>query len=125
MIDLNKPVQTVYGKRVRILSTEGPNKHYPIVGYAEGSTALMTWTTDGKYTIYHTDDANNLVNVEEAKEFYLVVKRAGVLEGQKVSFNADEAECYRRDVGVGHQRLKLTFRGGKLVASEILQPEES
>lgn len=48
-IDFNKPVVTKKGKLVSILTTDGPDKEFPIVGNIEGSTTLRCWDADGVF----------------------------------------------------------------------------
>lgn len=46
-IDFNKPVQTKDGKYVTILTSDGPDASFPVVGYVEGRKAVLTWDMDG------------------------------------------------------------------------------
>jgi len=50
-IDFSKPVETGNGEDVVILSTDGPNEEYPVVGYVEGELAITTWTKEGVHAV--------------------------------------------------------------------------
>ena len=47
MIDVKKPIITRKGKPVTILTTTGPDKHFPIVGHLVGSSTMRSWNEDG------------------------------------------------------------------------------
>ena len=47
MIDVTKPLVTRKGKAVVVLTTEGPDKDFPIVGHLVGSSTMRLWNTDG------------------------------------------------------------------------------
>ena len=63
MIDYTKPVQTVSGEPVEIITTKGRGK-YPIVGYIASSWDLRTWTKYGTGVIGNLG-ATDLINVPE------------------------------------------------------------
>jgi len=54
------------GREVRIYTTKGQNKIYPVVGeyYLDPTWRLGKWTIDGEYVAGETDN-NDLVNVPQ------------------------------------------------------------
>lgn len=47
MIDVSKPLVTKKGKAVVVLTTEGPDKDFPIVGHLVGSSTMRMWSREG------------------------------------------------------------------------------
>lgn len=58
MIDYTKPVQTVSGEPVEIVTTTGRGK-YPVIGYIDDSTQIRMWHANGA----SSSGCNDLVNV--------------------------------------------------------------
>lgn len=48
VIDPKLPVFTRDGRPVQIITTDGRNKDYPVVGYTGGNQNLTHWTADGR-----------------------------------------------------------------------------
>ncbi len=48
MIDLSKKWQTEFGHSVILLSGDGPDREYPIVGYLVGETRLLCFSREGE-----------------------------------------------------------------------------
>ncbi|MCK9530393.1 MAG: hypothetical protein M0R77_07505 [Gammaproteobacteria bacterium] len=48
MIDFNKPVQTIKGKPVIVITTNGPDQNFPIVGHIKNSEVIRSWNLYGK-----------------------------------------------------------------------------
>ena len=46
-LDFSKPLEVEGGSSVRIISTTGPDKDYPIIGCIEGDTHILTWDKHG------------------------------------------------------------------------------
>ena len=65
MIDLNKPLETRDGKKVRMLCTDAKGK-YPVVGliHYPNEDRARTWTKEGKFS-FNGERKNDLVNVSE------------------------------------------------------------
>lgn len=51
-IDMNKTYKTLDGRNVRLLCTDGPHHHYPVIGIIEGSPDTTCWTSTGNYYTY-------------------------------------------------------------------------
>ncbi len=68
-LDLNKPVMTRDGRKVRILCTDKAGGSYPIVGLVTnfGSEDAYSWTSDGRF-LGETDERTDLVNVPPPKK---------------------------------------------------------
>lgn len=49
MIDVSKPLVTRKGKAVVVLTTEGPDKDFPIVGHLVGSSTMRLWSQEGAF----------------------------------------------------------------------------
>ena len=61
-IDFTKPVETVTGIPVQIISTSG-REPYPVIGYVgERSLATQEWTAGGLYNARESESEYNLRN---------------------------------------------------------------
>lgn len=49
MIDTTKPIVTKKVKPVVVLTTEGPDKDFPIVGHLVGSSTMRMWSREGAF----------------------------------------------------------------------------
>ena len=76
VLDLNKPVQTRDGRKVRVLATDRKGAaYYPVLGLltqADGEETVESWTLVGEFYSGDTDEAD-LVNVPEKIVGYLNV----------------------------------------------------
>ena len=75
VLDLNKPVQTRDGRKVRVLATDRKGAHYPVLGLltqADDEETVESWTLAGEFYSGDTDEAD-LVNVPEKIVGYLNV----------------------------------------------------
>lgn len=63
-IDWTKPVQTRDGRKVRVLCTDGPEKH-PVIGIVEGCGYPNSWAIDGTYCWDNPDHSLTVVQVPE------------------------------------------------------------
>lgn len=69
-IDFTKPVQTVDGRKVRILCTDRVDNLYPIVGLVidRGIESTHCWTRTGRDTFGEHDSPWDLINVPPRKK---------------------------------------------------------
>ncbi len=75
-IDFTKPVQTIDGQPVEIITTKGRDKKYPVIGYIGNSSTFHGFTLHGEY-IEDEENKLNLMNVPEKKTMYLNVYESG------------------------------------------------
>lgn len=54
MIDTSKPIRTIKGKPITIISTIGPGD-YPLVGFVNGTTELFTWSKEGRSNFFREE----------------------------------------------------------------------
>ena len=91
MIDFTKPVETVSGEPVEIITTKGRGE-YPIVGYLGLSDIIQTWTKDGLYDA-NPVDPRNLRNVKTKHKGFVNIYRAnGNVATGLLYDTADEAK---------------------------------
>ena len=101
-IDFDKPVQTRDGREVRIYTTEGKTKHYPVIGElcSDGNWHVRTWTSGGTDIRWSSstvvglkDEGGDLINVPEKHtvwiNFYRGAASLSIHHADKAS--ADEA----------------------------------
>jgi hypothetical protein len=114
-IDLNKPVQTRDGRKVRIVATDVKGV-YPIIALVEADDCedVNTYTADGYYFSggdEETDD--DLVNVVERVERYFEVFPA--MHGYA---SKEEALAFGSGPQYRAGLVKITFEDGKVVSAE-------
>lgn len=64
LMDFARPVQTIYGAKVRILCTDGPLQSHPVVGFVE-EYMVRFWNSEG----YCNQSSNyNLIYVPPPKK---------------------------------------------------------
>lgn len=112
-IDFTKPVQTLDGRMVRILCTDGQDPAYPIVGFIEGDLNPSDWTVAGTFNSSrpYVAERHDLINAPER------VEKWGALRGPnddiKVYVNAGTARIATLDhTGI----LRITYEDGKPVS---------
>ena len=65
MLDLNRPLQTLRGKKVKLLAVV-PELKFCIIGLIEGSDEVDTWTENGSFQADEIDRSTfNLCNPDE------------------------------------------------------------
>jgi hypothetical protein len=74
-IDPDKEYQTKSGKGVTIVTVEGRDNTYPVIGYIGNDTHLAFWSIDGQNST--NDDNDNLVEVKEKKTAWLNIYTGG------------------------------------------------
>lgn len=65
--DPKKLMQTRDGRKVRILCTDGPSQHYPVIGLIDGQMIATCWSIDGFITAAGITLGSDLVNVEPVR----------------------------------------------------------
>ena len=124
MIDFTKPVETVNGRRVKILSTEAEGL-WPIVGQFASTerkaslAPVRTWHADGTHSFGRTDW--NLRNVVEDKVTYSYFgqsKETGIsCYGGELDHIPPATSSCKPWKGI----LKITRRGDEVVSLEIIR----
>lgn len=75
-LDFSKPVETLDKKPVRILSTDGPDSNFPIIGVIGDERFLSLWSKDGEHYFQTLSPSrNNLIQVPKKQKLYLNVYR--------------------------------------------------
>lgn len=72
MLNFDRPITTVSGRKVRILCTDAPGT-YPVVGIVEGCSSPSTWTKEGVLHIHNSVSDLNLVNRVEKRSIWVNV----------------------------------------------------
>lgn len=102
-LNLNAPLETHDGRKVRIISTEGVEP-YVLVGYIDQDDQPSTWKADGSYaapTGFHTLDLRNVAPAPRIK--YVNIYRDGL-----AVYESREAADYHATPGrIGCQRITL------------------
>lgn len=62
-IDWSLPLETLAGVPVTLITTEGRNKHYPVMAYKGDSSSITHFTADGHVFDHTAESGNNLRNV--------------------------------------------------------------
>ena len=91
LLDLTKPVQTVDGRSVTIITTGGRGG-YPVIGYLEDSDGPYTWSAEGIYDI-GSESTQDLVNVPEERVVYVNIYEdfSAVHATYQAAYNASHA----------------------------------
>jgi hypothetical protein len=91
-IDFTKPVETVTGIPVQIISTSG-REPYPVVGYVgEHSLCLEEWTSDGLFNVEELDYSDyNLRNKATQPEEPWAAEKAAFAAGETIEVSCDES----------------------------------
>jgi len=91
-IDFTKPVETVTGIPVQIISTSG-REPYPVIGYVgEHSLALDEWTSDGLYNVEELDYSEyNLRNKATQPQEPWAAEKAAFAAGETIEVSCDES----------------------------------
>ncbi len=111
-IDFDKPVQTRDGREVRIYTTEGKTKNYPVIGElrSDGCWHIRTWTSGGRAAVGLKDEGGDLINVPEKHTVWINFYRGAA----SMSFHhADKASA---DEAVTEGRIaciEVTFTEGE------------
>ena len=109
-IDWTKPVETVDGRKVRILCTDGPEE-YPIVGIIEDE--VQTWTKEGEFHRYsYNSEWLNLRNVPEPPKEHTVTVELYRHYGGTLAVMLT-TECRLSDAFNLISRKKITFKEGE------------
>lgn len=73
VLDLDKPLETLSGKPISIISFDGPVKDFPIVGYIKGSEVIRTWSREGKLRGATGGSQMHIINSAPLPEYTLKV----------------------------------------------------
>lgn len=84
-LDLSNPVFTIEGTPVTIVTTEGRDPKYPVLGYEGSAVILSKFTKDGKNK--NGVERRNLTNTANAVEEPLYVNLYDDEEGEYVGYN--------------------------------------
>lgn len=88
-IDFTKPVETVIGIPVQIISTSG-REPYPVVGYVgEHSVATKEWTVGGLYNAREPESDYNLRNKATQPEEPWAAEKAAFAAGETIQYSSD------------------------------------
>ena len=119
VLDLNKPVQTRDGRKVRILATDRKGAHYPVLGLltqADDEETVESWTLAGEFYSGDTDEAD-LVNVPEKRVLYFniypptspVYRSAGSYTANKTRAEADRNAATQDRIAC----IRVEFEAGR------------
>lgn len=115
--DINKPLQTRNGRKVRILTVDRKHNLYPIVGMvenADGEEWVHSWRLDGKFDSSVLGSEKDLVNVEKDVFAYVNVQESttGQLFPSYAGSSRTDADIAARhsNTRVGCNKVKLEKR---------------
>jgi len=87
-IDFTKPVETIDGTLVQIISTEGRGK-YPILGYIGNKSQYVTsWMPDGFYLSDKSESGLNLRNKATQPEEPWAAEKAAFAAGETIQYSS-------------------------------------
>lgn len=118
--DPTKPVQTVGGRKARIIATDRNDAVYPVVAlvsYDDGSEAIETYTSDGRLYSSGDESDDDLINATESVTRFIHIIGFGD-DGRFVTKTYEsEAEPIpnQRTIGV----LKVTVAGNRIKATQV------
>ena len=88
-IDFTKPVETIDGTSVQIISTEGRGK-YPILGYIGNKSQYVTsWMPDGFYLSDKSESGLNLRNKATQPQEPWAAEKAAFAAGETIQYTDD------------------------------------
>lgn len=73
VLNLDKPLETLFGKPISVISFDGPVKDFPIVGYIKGSEVIRTWSREGKLRGAAGSSQMHIINSAPLPEYELEV----------------------------------------------------
>lgn len=115
-LDRNKPVQTLDGQPVRIITWTEGTKEYPIVGIIgdEDDENIGSWTAEGKYLkgYEYGDNEDDLVNVPGRKSIYVNIHGVGFTTSYQSREMADNSDAGR--IGL----IRVDLEDGVIVGFE-------
>jgi hypothetical protein len=107
-IDFTKPVETIDGTTVQIISTEGRGK-YPILGYIGNKSQYVTsWMPDGFYLSDKSESGLNLRNKATQPEEPWAAEKAAFAAGETIEVSCDESTWVQ--TFIPEWRSKLFYR---------------
>jgi len=115
-LDLERPIQTVNGNEVRILTTKGADKEYPMVGeveLTEDDWVVSKWKTDGTSI---SGDTLNITNPIESLKAIVVLLRSPI--GTVFSLGAFETKIESVRYVLAH------FPGSKIIGNSTVKITE-
>lgn len=87
-IDFTKPVETVTGIPVQIISTSG-REPYPVIGYVgEHSLATQEWTAGGLYNARESESEYNLRNKVTQPQEPWAAEKAAFAAGETIQYSS-------------------------------------
>jgi hypothetical protein len=88
MIDITKPVRTISGEPVTIISDKGRG-HYPLLGYVGDSDQLRSWMLDGAWS--NVSSSSSIENYEPQPEEW-AAEKAAFAEGKAIQYRGVSGE---------------------------------
>lgn len=122
MIDFSKPVKTRNGLKVRIYTTNHPNKTYPIIGCVEGDDYPNIWTKNGQFWHANPNRESPLDLVQVEPEYWINVYRSpeDFFYVSRVLFSEEETNAPEVDKPL-FARLKFKKGDGLWACNSKLQ----